>query len=202
MFEGGIRIQLWNRKNVSWNYSLSKSSLSVAKVFVSKCDMQVTKLILNCMNINIHCYASTVLCYWTINPWISQSIRDDYCWQAALPQKSCWLLDYWTFWIPPYLLRYAIWFLSWSWVNSATLKVINDIITGIDKRQYCAAIFIDLAKAFDSVNHHTLICSSTALDSQMTPSTASPTTSQTVQCVKSDGLLSGPLAVSMGVPQG
>ena len=34
---------------------------------------------------------------------------------------------------------------------------LNDIITIIDKRQYCAAVFIDLAKAFDSVNHRILI---------------------------------------------
>jgi hypothetical protein len=39
----------------------------------------------------------------------------------------------------------------------AMLKVLNDIITAIDKRQYYAAIFIDLAKAFDSVNHRILI---------------------------------------------
>jgi hypothetical protein len=33
---------------------------------------------------------------------------------------------------------------------SATLKVLNDIITSVNKRQYCEAVFIDLAKAFDS----------------------------------------------------
>ena len=38
-----------------------------------------------------------------------------------------------------------------------TLKVLNDIITVIDKRHYCAAVFIELAKAFDSVNHNILI---------------------------------------------
>ena len=36
----------------------------------------------------------------------------------------------------------------------------------------------------------------------MTASPGSPTTSQIVQCVKTEGLLSRPLAVSMGVPQG
>ena len=41
--------------------------------------------------------------------------------------------------------------------TSATLKGLNDIITIIDKIHYCAALFIDLAKAFDSVNHHILI---------------------------------------------
>ena len=38
--------------------------------------------------------------------------------------------------------------------TSATLKVLNDNITAIDNRQYCVAVFIDLAKAFYSVNHH------------------------------------------------
>ena len=41
--------------------------------------------------------------------------------------------------------------------TSATLKVLNNIITVIDKRQYCATVFIDLAKAFYNVNHHIFI---------------------------------------------
>ena len=41
--------------------------------------------------------------------------------------------------------------------TSAMLKVLNDIITTIDKRQYCATVFIDLAKSFHSVNHRILI---------------------------------------------
>jgi hypothetical protein len=48
-------------------------------------------------------------------------------------------------------------FLAGHGCTSATLKVLNDIITAIDKRQYCAAFFIDLAKAFNSVNHCILI---------------------------------------------
>uniref|UniRef100_A0A8C7JFN7 Reverse transcriptase domain-containing protein n=1 Tax=Oncorhynchus kisutch TaxID=8019 RepID=A0A8C7JFN7_ONCKI len=84
--------------------------------------------------------------------------------------------------------------------TSATLKVLNDIITAIDKRQYCAAVFIDLAKAFDSVNHHILISSLGFSDDCLAWFTNY--FADIVQCVKSEGMLSGPLAVSMGVPQG
>ena len=88
--------------------------------------------------------------------------------------------------------------------TSATLKVLNDIITVIDKRQYCAAVFIDLAKAFDSVSITAFLSAdSIALGSQMTASPGSTNYfSDRVQPVKSEGLLSGPLAVSMGVPHG
>uniref|UniRef100_A0A8C7WGU9 Reverse transcriptase domain-containing protein n=1 Tax=Oncorhynchus mykiss TaxID=8022 RepID=A0A8C7WGU9_ONCMY len=87
--------------------------------------------------------------------------------------------------------------------TSATFKVLNDIITAIDKRQYCAAVFIDLAKAFDSVNHHILIGRLDSLGfSNDCLAWFTNYFSYRVQCVKSEGLLSGPLAVSMGVPQG
>uniref|UniRef100_A0A8K9VEK2 Reverse transcriptase domain-containing protein n=1 Tax=Oncorhynchus mykiss TaxID=8022 RepID=A0A8K9VEK2_ONCMY len=91
--------------------------------------------------------------------------------------------------------------------TSATLKVLNDIITAIDKRHYCAAIFIDLTKAFDSANHNILIgrldslgFSNDSLVYQL--SWFTNYISDRVQCVKSKGLLSGLLAVSLGVPQG
>ncbi|CDQ82551.1 unnamed protein product [Oncorhynchus mykiss] len=87
--------------------------------------------------------------------------------------------------------------------TSATLKVLNDIITAIDKRHYCAAVFIDLAKAFDSVNHHILIGRLDSLSfSNDCLAWFTNYFSDRVQCVKSEGLLSGPLAVSMRVPQG
>uniref|UniRef100_A0A8C7MH49 Reverse transcriptase domain-containing protein n=1 Tax=Oncorhynchus kisutch TaxID=8019 RepID=A0A8C7MH49_ONCKI len=87
--------------------------------------------------------------------------------------------------------------------TSATLKVLNDIITAIDKRQYCAAVFIDLAKAFDSVNHHILIGRLNRLGfSNDCHAWFTNYFSDRIQCVKSEGLLIGPLAVSMGVPQG
>uniref|UniRef100_A0A8K9WVF6 Reverse transcriptase domain-containing protein n=1 Tax=Oncorhynchus mykiss TaxID=8022 RepID=A0A8K9WVF6_ONCMY len=87
--------------------------------------------------------------------------------------------------------------------TSATLKVLNDIITAIDKKHYCAAVFTDLAKACDSVNHHILISRLNSLGfSNECLAWFTNYFSDRVQCVKSEGLLSGPLAVSIGVPQG
>jgi hypothetical protein len=40
---------------------------------------------------------------------------------------------------------------------TATLKVLNDITITLDSKQYCAAICIDLAKAFDTVDHFILV---------------------------------------------
>ena len=87
------------------------------------------------------------------------------------------------------------------------LKVLNDIITAIDKRQYYAAVFIDLAKAFDSVNHRILIGRHNSLGFSNDclawfTNWFTNYFSDRVQCVKSEGLLSRPLAASMGVPQG
>ena len=87
--------------------------------------------------------------------------------------------------------------------TSATLKVLNDILTVIDKKKYCAAVFIDLAKAFDSVNHHILIGRLDSLGfSNDCFACFTIYFSDRVQCVKLEGLLSGPLAVSMVVQQG
>ena len=82
-------------------------------------------------------------------------------------------------------------------------QVLNDIITAIDKRQYCAAVFIDLAKAFDSVIHCILISRLNTLGFSNDCLAWFPNYfADRVQCVKSEGMLSGPLAVSMGVPLG
>ena len=40
---------------------------------------------------------------------------------------------------------------------TATLKVRNDVTIALDSKQYFAAIFIDLAKAFDTVDHSILV---------------------------------------------
>ena len=36
---------------------------------------------------------------------------------------------------------------------TATVKVLNDVTIALDSKQCCAAIFIDLAKACDRVDH-------------------------------------------------
>ena len=87
--------------------------------------------------------------------------------------------------------------------TSATLKVLNDIITAINTRQYCAAVFIDLAKAIGSVNHRILISRVNSIGfSNDCLAWFTNDFSDRAQCVKSESLLSGPLAVSMGAPQG
>ena len=40
---------------------------------------------------------------------------------------------------------------------SATTLVVNDIVNGLDNRKHCAAVFIDLSKAFDTVDHSLLL---------------------------------------------
>jgi hypothetical protein len=87
--------------------------------------------------------------------------------------------------------------------TSAKFKVLNDIITAIDKRQYCVAVFIDLTNALNSVNHHILIGRLNSLGfSNDCLAWYTNYLSDRVQCVKSEGLLSETLAVSMGMPQG
>ncbi len=37
------------------------------------------------------------------------------------------------------------------------MLVTNDIINALDRKQHCAALFVDLSKAFDSVDHVLLL---------------------------------------------
>jgi hypothetical protein len=83
------------------------------------------------------------------------------------------------------------------------LKVLNDVNIALDTKQYCAVIFIDLAKAFDTVDHSILVGrlrSIGVFDGSL--ALFSNYLSQRVQCIKSENLLSQPLPVIKGVPQG
>ncbi len=39
----------------------------------------------------------------------------------------------------------------------AALKWLNDFTESVDNKQHCAALFIDLSKAFDTVGHSLLL---------------------------------------------
>ena len=47
--------------------------------------------------------------------------------------------------------------LGLSTTVSATLKVLNDIHCALDKKLHCVSVFIELSKAFDTVNHAVLV---------------------------------------------
>ena len=86
---------------------------------------------------------------------------------------------------------------------TATMKVLDDITSALASGQVCLATFIDLAKAFDSVEHNTLIhrLSSIGLSPSCCDWFASYLTDRAQQ-VKSGNTISDPLAISKGVPQG
>ena len=41
--------------------------------------------------------------------------------------------------------------------NLAIMQLIDQITSSVDKREVCAGIFLDLSKAFDTVNHKILV---------------------------------------------
>uniref|UniRef100_A0A3B1KHQ9 Reverse transcriptase domain-containing protein n=1 Tax=Astyanax mexicanus TaxID=7994 RepID=A0A3B1KHQ9_ASTMX len=86
---------------------------------------------------------------------------------------------------------------------TASLKVLNDIISALDKKQSCAAIFIDLAKAFDTVDHSILLdrLRSIGVSEQSLAWFASYLIGR-VQRVRSEHFLSESHLVTKGVPQG
>lgn len=84
---------------------------------------------------------------------------------------------------------------------SVTLKILNDIHCALDKKLHYVSVFIDLSKAFDTVDHAVLVqrlkcCGITghALDWFINY------LSNRTQCVMADGCKS--IEVCSGVPQG
>jgi hypothetical protein len=83
---------------------------------------------------------------------------------------------------------------------TATLKALNDVTIVFDSRQCCAAISIDLAKAFDTVEYSILVGLLRSIGvSEGFLAWFAKYLSQRVQCIKSEHLLSQP--VTKGVPQ-
>uniref|UniRef100_A0A669C6E9 ribonuclease H n=1 Tax=Oreochromis niloticus TaxID=8128 RepID=A0A669C6E9_ORENI len=89
-----------------------------------------------------------------------------------------------------------------STITAAT-KVVNDIIDLIDCKKYCAALFLDLSKAFDTVDHAILLNRLNNIGLSVNAvSWFSNYLSARKQCVHAAGSSSSFLPVSKGVPQG
>ncbi len=87
--------------------------------------------------------------------------------------------------------------------TTAALKVLNDIVGSIDNGDFCASLFIDLSKAFDTVDHEILLhrLKSVGLSSDVIPWFKNYLSGRT-QCVQAEGKLSDSLQIAKGVPQG
>ena len=86
---------------------------------------------------------------------------------------------------------------------TAASAVVNDIVNAIDRKHSCAAVFVDLSKAFDSV-HYPLLLSrlrSIGLGDAVVQWFESYLSDRT-QCVHVENLKSSLLGLSRGVPQG
>ena len=86
---------------------------------------------------------------------------------------------------------------------TATMKVLNDLISDIDSKEYCAALFLDLSKAFDTVDH--LVLCQRLRDIGMSSKAVmwfGNYLSGRTQSVQVDGVSSKPLLTQNGVPQG
>ena len=86
---------------------------------------------------------------------------------------------------------------------SAATKVVNDIAYALDNKQDCVALFIDLSKAFDSVDHALLLnrLAEIGLDRKACKWFKNYLSDRS-QAVVADGHKSEFLNISKGVPQG
>ena len=87
--------------------------------------------------------------------------------------------------------------------STAALKVLNDFIEFLDNKQHCAALFVGLSKAFDTVDHALLLerLCSIGLSDQVVGWFKNYLSDRS-QCVRAEGITSSSLNVSKGVPQG
>jgi hypothetical protein len=86
---------------------------------------------------------------------------------------------------------------------SATKLVLDDVLNCLDHKKYCAALCIDLSKAFDTVDHSLLIqkLSEMGPDMESCKWFKNYLTDMT-QCVLSDGVKSSFLDIMKGEPHG
>ena len=87
--------------------------------------------------------------------------------------------------------------------TSAITLVVNDISSALDNKKHCAALFIDLSKAFDTVDHSLLLhrLTSIGLDDNALSWFHDYLTSRR-QCVRVGHVRSEFLSIDKGVPQG
>jgi hypothetical protein len=87
--------------------------------------------------------------------------------------------------------------------TTAVLKVMNDIVESLDNKQHCACVFIDLSKAFDTVDHIILLdrLRQVGLSENVILWFINYLQGRT-QCVQVEGVRSDFLEIIKGVPQG
>ena len=86
---------------------------------------------------------------------------------------------------------------------TAVISVTNYIINALDIKKSCAALYIDLSQAFDTVDHHLLLQRLQSIGFGSTVlSWFSNYLSGRTQCVSLDKCTSSLLEVKMGVPEG
>ncbi len=87
--------------------------------------------------------------------------------------------------------------------TTATLKVLNDIVESLDNKQHCVCLFIDLSKAFDTVDHNILLDRLRWVGlSEHVMLWFTAYLKGRNQCVQVEGVRSDLLEVVKGVPQG
>ena len=80
---------------------------------------------------------------------------------------------------------------GYGWDTATLLKVLNDVAIALDSKQCYAAIFIDLAKAFDTLNHSILVGRLRSIGVyEGSLACFAKYLSQRVQCIKSKSVVS------------
>ena len=84
-------------------------------------------------------------------------------------------------------------------VTATSIMVLNNVTIALDSKQCCATIFIDLAKAIDTIDHSILLGRLRSIGvSEGSFAWFANYLSQRVQFIKSKNLLSQPLPVTKG----
>ncbi len=87
--------------------------------------------------------------------------------------------------------------------STAIIKVLNDLMVSLDNKDHSAALFIDLSKAFDFVDHE--ILKQRLLGVGLSVNTVGwfvNYLSDRSQCINIEGITSSTRNVKIGVPQG